>query len=73
MFVWGPQNVCQLLKSKRHVCILLAHWLMHAYGLLAVTQLRRLSVDGPLFILVLAPVLFYLVTSSLTDPSKFSR
>ena len=68
----SQQNVRQLLKTRRHVCILLVHWLMHAYGLLAVTELRQPSVHGPLFVLVLAPTLFYLGTTSLTDPGKFT-
>ena len=65
------QHVRQLLSRRRHVIIVLAHWLVHAYGILAVTLLRNPAVHGPLFSLVLAPVLFYLVTHSFTEPNKF--
>lgn len=65
------QHVRQLVSSKRHVIIIIIHWLVHAYGILAVTLVQDPTVHGPLFTLVLAPVLFYLGTHSFTDPSKF--
>ena len=65
------QHVRQLLSRRRHVIIILAHWVVHAYGILAVTLLRNPAVHGPLFSLVLSPVLFYLVTHSFTEPNKF--
>lgn len=61
----------QLLSSRRHMIIIIAHWLVHAYGILAVTLLRNPAVHGPMFALVLAPVLFYLGTHSFTEPNKF--
>lgn len=64
-------HIRQLLSSRRHVIIIIAHWLVHAYGILAVTLLRKPAVHGPLFTLVLAPVLFYLLTHSFTEPNKF--
>ncbi|PFX33404.1 JNK1/MAPK8-associated membrane protein-like [Stylophora pistillata] len=64
-------HIGQLVKSKRHTIIIMAHWLAHAYGILAVTQLRDPSVHGPMFALVLAPVSFFLLTHSFTEPSKF--
>jgi len=64
-------HVRQLITSKRHVVIIIAHWLVHAYGILAVTLLRNPAVHGPMFTLVLAPVLFYLGTHSFTEPNKF--
>ncbi|XP_015755265.1 PREDICTED: JNK1/MAPK8-associated membrane protein-like [Acropora digitifera] len=64
-------HIRQLLSRRRHVIIILAHWLVHAYGILAVTLLRNPAVHGPLFSLVLSPVLFYLVTHSFTEPNKF--
>lgn len=64
-------HISQLVKSKRHAIIIVAHWLAHAYGILAVTQLRDPAVHGPMFALVLAPVSFFLLTHSFTEPSKF--
>ncbi|XP_078371233.1 JNK1/MAPK8-associated membrane protein-like [Oculina patagonica] len=64
-------HVRQLIRSKRHVTIIMAHWLAHAYGILAVTQLSNPPIHGPMFTLVLAPVLFFLLTHSFTEPSKF--
>lgn len=64
-------DVRQLIRSKRHVTIILAHWLAHAYGILAVTQLSKPSIHGPMFTLVLTPVLFFLLTHSFTEPNKF--
>lgn len=64
-------HVRQLVSNKRHVIIIIIHWLVHAYGILAVTLVQDPAVHGPLFTLVLAPVLFYLGTHSFTDPSKF--
>ncbi|KXJ25883.1 JNK1/MAPK8-associated membrane protein isoform X2 [Exaiptasia diaphana] len=63
----------QLLSSKRHIGIVLGHWTLLAYGFLGLTQLAQPAIHGPMFILVTAPVLFYLATSSLTDPIKFKR
>ncbi|XP_031555581.1 JNK1/MAPK8-associated membrane protein-like [Actinia tenebrosa] len=63
----------QLLGSKRLVAIMIGHWLLLAYGLLALTQVSKPVVHGPMFFLVTTPVIFYLATSSLTDPSKFKR
>ncbi|KAK3744887.1 hypothetical protein QZH41_013756, partial [Actinostola sp. cb2023] len=63
----------QLLASKRHVGIVVGHWILLAYGFLALTQLSQPAVHGPMFLLVMAPVMFYLATSSLTDPMKFKR
>lgn len=64
-------HVRQLISSKRHVIIILVHWLVHAYGILAVTLVRNPVVHGAMFTLVLAPVLFYLGTHPFTEPNKF--
>ena len=53
--------------------ILVAYWIIHAFGQLAITELKQPSLDGPLFVLVVAPTAFYLLTSSLTEPSKFKQ
>ncbi|KAK2556085.1 JNK1/MAPK8-associated membrane protein [Acropora cervicornis] len=65
------QGRASIYAALRHVIIIVAHWLVHAYGILAVTLLRNPAVHGPLFSLVLSPVLFYLVTHSFTEPNKF--
>ncbi|EDO44415.1 predicted protein [Nematostella vectensis] len=66
-------NIRQLMGSKRHISIVFGHWLINAYGLLAVTEVTQPSVHGPMFLLVTTPVLFYLATSSLTEPNKFKQ
>lgn len=66
-------NICQLVRSKRHIVILVAYMIIHAFGQLAITELKQPSLDGPLFVLVVAPTAFYLLTSSLTEPSKFKH
>jgi hypothetical protein len=67
------QGFRQLLGSKRLIAIMVGHWLLLAYGLLALTQVSQPVVHGPMFVLVTTPVIFYLATSSLTEPSKFKR
>ena len=50
--------------------IVLGHWLLHAYGLVAVTQLSRPLLDGLLLLLVPVPTVFYIITVRFTDPSR---
>lgn len=58
------------VKDVRNLVILLGHWLLHAYGIIAVTQLTNPVLHGSLLALVPFPTLFYILTSKFTDPSK---
>lgn len=60
----------QLISKKRDVIILLAHWLIHGYGIIAITQLKNPAVHASLLTLVPMPALFYLATAELTEPTK---
>lgn len=50
--------------------ILLGHWGLHAYGIIAITQLKEGVLHGSLCALVPLPALFYILTSRFTDPSN---
>jgi len=54
----------------RNVVILFGHWVLHAYGIVAVTQLKNLSFNLSLMALVPFPALFYILTSRFTDPNE---
>ena len=54
----------------RPAVIVLGHWLLHGYGLVAVTQLSRPLLDGLLLLLVPFPTVFYIITVRFTDPSR---
>ncbi|XP_022250678.1 JNK1/MAPK8-associated membrane protein-like isoform X1 [Limulus polyphemus] len=57
-------------KDVRNLVILLGHWLLHAYGIVAITQLKEPLLNGALISLVPFPAFFYILTSKFTDPSK---
>uniref|UniRef100_T1J971 JNK1/MAPK8-associated membrane protein n=1 Tax=Strigamia maritima TaxID=126957 RepID=T1J971_STRMM len=68
------QSMKSLLVSTvsdiRNVVILLGHWALHAFGIVAVTQLKDLSFNLSLLVLVPFPGLFYILTAKFTDPHK---
>ena len=68
------QSVKKLISSTlcdaRRLCVLIGHWFLHAYGIIAITQLHDVKVYGPLIALVPFPVIFYIVTSKFTDPDQ---
>ena len=68
------QSIKYLVKvnvtNPRNLLILLCHWVMHAYGIIAVTQLTRPTFHGPLLCLIPFPTIFYLLTVGFTDPEK---
>lgn len=57
--------------DPRNVIILIGHWTLHAYGIVAITQLTNPTVHALLILLVPLPALFYILTARFTDPSKF--
>ncbi|KFM78440.1 JNK1/MAPK8-associated membrane protein, partial [Stegodyphus mimosarum] len=58
------------IRDIRNLIILLGHWLLHAYGIVAITQLTNPVLHGSLLALVPFPTVFYILTSKFTDPSK---
>ncbi|KAF2368941.1 Protein of unknown function DUF766 [Trinorchestia longiramus] len=70
----GDQRVRVLIRvffrDKRSVLILLGHWCLHAYGIIALTQLTEPVVHASLCALVPVPALFYVLTARFSDPTK---
>lgn len=58
------------ILEPRNLVILIGHWCLHAYGIIALTQLVNPTVNAPLILLIPLPALFYILTSKFTDPSK---
>lgn len=69
------QSVSSLIITTvvdpRNVIILVGHWLLHAYGIVAITQLTNPTMHALLILLVPLPALFYVLTSRFTEPRKF--
>ncbi|XP_064600207.1 JNK1/MAPK8-associated membrane protein-like [Liolophura sinensis] len=66
------QNIKDILhdivKSPRNLTILLGHWMLHAFGIVAVTELRDPGFHSLFIMLVPFPALFYILTVRFTDP-----
>ena len=61
-------------KDSRSAIILLGHWLLHAFGILAITQIRDPGVIYPhlnLLALVPVPAVFYVLTVRFSNPENF--
>ncbi|XP_068215274.1 JNK1/MAPK8-associated membrane protein [Palaemon carinicauda] len=61
------------VRDVRNLVILLGHWGLHAYGIIAITQLKEGVLHGSLCALVPLPALFYILTSKFTDPSRINN
>ena len=61
------------VTDSRNAIILLGHWCIHAFGILAVTQLREPSLSLSLLGLVPLPSLFYIATARFSDPANFNN
>lgn len=59
-----------LISKKRNPVILFFHWLMHAYGIIALTKLQTPVIYGPMLALIPFPAIFYIVTARFADPSQ---
>jgi len=60
------------VTDTRNAVILLGHWGLHAYGIVAVTQLKDPTLHLPLIGLVPVPALFYILTARFTDPARIN-
>lgn len=58
------------VSDLRSVLILLGHWALHAYGIIALTQLTDPVFHISLMALVPLPAVFYILTARFTDPNK---
>ncbi|KAL3874476.1 hypothetical protein ACJMK2_037490 [Sinanodonta woodiana] len=61
------------LTNVRNLTVLAGHWLLHAYGIVSLTELTEPSFHGPLIALVPFPVIFYILTVRFTDPDNLDR
>ncbi|PSN44720.1 JNK1/MAPK8-associated membrane protein [Blattella germanica] len=62
--------VVSTITDIRNIVILLGHWLLHAYGIIAITQLQDPVFHSALVGLVPLPAVFYILTARFTDPNK---
>ncbi|KAF0310631.1 JNK1/MAPK8-associated membrane protein [Amphibalanus amphitrite] len=62
--------VLHSVTELRSAVIVLGHWLLHAYGLVAVTQLSRPLLHSLMLLLVPFPTVFYIITVRFTDPAR---
>lgn len=63
--------VLTTITDLRNLVILLGHWSLHAYGIVAITGLRSIPFHLGLLALVPLPAAFYILTARFTDPNKF--
>ena len=63
--------LCGSVSNARDFVILVGHWLLHAFGVLAITQAVDAMSLG-LLCLVQLPALYYVATSKFTDPVNFT-
>nr|AVK87135.1 JNK1/MAPK8-associated membrane protein-like [Anadara broughtonii] len=66
------QNVRKLFKwtfcDARNLTIIIGHWFLHAFGIIAMTQLADPYIHIPLLALVPFPTIFYILTVQFTHP-----
>ncbi|EFN88681.1 JNK1/MAPK8-associated membrane protein [Harpegnathos saltator] len=70
------QRMKSLLLSSvsdiKNVIVILGHWLLHAYGVMAIATLRGINIHPAMLALVPLPALFYIITARFTDPHKLN-
>ena len=68
------QSMSELIKlcftHPRHALILFGHWLLHAYGIVALTRMESPTFHASLIALIPFPAIFYILTVSFTDPDN---
>lgn len=62
--------IVSTVTDIRNVVIILGHWLLHAYGIIAITELKDPVFHSALIALVPLPAVFYILTARFTDPNK---
>ncbi|XP_066599686.1 JNK1/MAPK8-associated membrane protein [Prorops nasuta] len=58
------------VSNVKNVTVILGHWMLHGYGVVAITTLRGMSIHPSMIALVPLPALFYILTARFTDPHK---
>lgn len=61
------------ITNMKNVIVILGHWLLHAYGIVAVATQCGINVHPAMLALVPLPALFYILTVRLTNPQRFTR
>ena len=59
-------------QDVRNFVIMIGHWGLHAYGIIAITELTKPALHGSLCALVPLPALFYVLTSRFSEPSTIT-
>ena len=59
------------VKDSRSAVILIGHWLLHAFGILAITEIREPELHLPFLALIPVPALFYIATARFSNPENF--
>ncbi|XP_041351436.1 JNK1/MAPK8-associated membrane protein-like [Gigantopelta aegis] len=71
------QNIKDLIidsfTSVRNLTILVGHWILHAYGIISLTELKNPSFELPLLALVPFPALFYVLTVRCSNPDELDH
>ncbi|CAH0383632.1 unnamed protein product [Bemisia tabaci] len=62
--------VMSTITDVRNFVILMCHWMLHAYGLISITEMTNPIYHTALLSLVPFPALFYILTSKFSDPSN---
>ncbi|KAI0223190.1 JNK1/MAPK8-associated membrane protein [Lamellibrachia satsuma] len=75
--LFTDQGALYLLRENflnaRNLTIVVCHWALHAYGIIAITQLQIPSFHAPMLCLVPFPAVFYLLTVRFTDPDNLDK
>lgn len=68
------QTMKSLLLSSisdiKNIVVILGHWLLHGYGVIAIATLQGSIIHPGMLALVPLPALFYILTARFTDPHK---
>ena len=62
-----------VVTRPRHALILFGHWLLHAFGIIALTRLQSPAFHASLLALIPFPAVFYIITVSFTNPDNLQR
>ncbi|XP_075222540.1 JNK1/MAPK8-associated membrane protein isoform X2 [Lycorma delicatula] len=62
--------IVSTVQDLRNIIIILGHWGMHAFGIVALTELKDPVFHLSLIALVPLPAVFYILTARFTDPIK---
>lgn len=58
------------ISDIRSIVVILGHWLLHGYGIMAIATLQGITIHPAMLALVPLPAVFYILTVKFTDPHK---